>query len=224
MCPSSWKKLNQIWSLVRSRRLMRSQPSLASPITVSTTPSPTIPPTLNQWVADRGPFSVEPWRILHDPNGLSYSTYCRARGRYEIALEFLKLHVESFERSVQRMKAPEDSAEDRRYARRSLVDMKADLKAFSKECPLLIDVRGRILGVVTGKHDGCDRKALESTVPHGGSTKFGVICIQLEKGSWVRIERPGKRMIIYEVHTPPMTNQQFLLLEISRPLHGPDAM
>ena len=203
---------------------MPSQPREASPDPSPRTPLPTMTPALQQWSADRGPFSIEPWRDVDDPNGLSYSTYSRARAHYEIALEFLKLHVESFERSVRRMKAPEDSAEDRRHARMSLADMKANLKAFSKECPPLIEVRGRVLAAVAGKPDGCDGKSLQNAVNFRGKTKFGVVLNQLERGGWVRIEESGTKMIIHEVPIPPSTNQEFVLREASRPLHGPDAM
>jgi hypothetical protein len=122
------------------------------------------------------------------------------------------------------MKAPEDSAEERREARRSLADLKSDLKSFSKECPLLIAVRGRIIAQIAGKEEGCDRKALENTIQYTGSTKLGVICNQLERGGWIRTERVGRKMSVYPIRTPPNLNKEFLLQEIPRPVHGPNAM
>jgi hypothetical protein len=208
-------------------RFMIAAPAQSSGPTPAAMPSPGAiepEPLYALWPIDRGPFSIEPWRRTDDPNGKGYFTYCRARARYEIALQFLKLNVESFERAVKRMKLPADSREEIQDARQTLQDEKDDLKAFSSEFPLLIEARERIVTLLACKPEGIERNALRKTLGYRGRTSIGVICNQLDKGGWLEQTKIGSKFLLRFVELAPVTNGEFLKPEISPPLYGPSAM
>jgi hypothetical protein len=101
--------------------------------------------------------------------------------------------------------------------------MKTDLKAFSKECPRLIETRAKILAAVMEKPEGGDGTIVARAVAHKGETTFAVICNQLERGGWLRLEKVGKKTLIHPVAVPPELNQVFLSRQVSPPVHGPNA-
>jgi hypothetical protein len=176
------------------------------------------------WPIDRGPFSIEPWRKADDPNGKESFTYFRARARYEIELEFLILSVESFERSIKRMRPPADSREEIEYARQSLRDVKEELGEFSRECTMLIETRGRIIAALASKPEGIERSLIKKTMSYRGRTPIGVICNQMSKGCWALQTKLGNRFLLRFAESPPVSNREFLAREISPPRCGPSVM
>jgi hypothetical protein len=147
----------------------------------------------------------------YEVNALDLAKHCVARGRYEVAREFHEVGLAWYERNV--VKEPGASADDRKRSRQVLADYKAQLA----ELPLLVQARGRLLVALRPHHGGIDRNKLKGEVMHEGTTAFGVICNQLDRGGWLRQEKTGKAFLLYPIATPPASNAMFLKAEIPTP-------
>ncbi len=147
----------------------------------------------------------------HSVNAIELSRFCRARGRYELARELLELGKEWYEKFA-RPERKSDASDRQRY-RDVLASFKEDLTEF----PLLIDTRDRLISVLGDHPQGIDRDKLKKEVIHKGVSSFGVICIQLAQGGWLRQEKSGKKYTLYLERTPPANDEVFVKNEIPTP-------
>ncbi len=145
---------------------------------------------------------------------MELSSHCRARGRYEIALELHDIGTERYEREVILKPQPGDTAEDRKKYREILADYKADRAEF----PFLISTRARLLETISKHQDGIDRNKLKGEIQHQGSTTFGTICNQLERGDWMRQHhKDGKNFVLFPAMSQLSSDQEFISAEIPTP-------
>jgi hypothetical protein len=153
------------------------------------------------------------WRDWYAVNAMSLSSHCRARGRYEIALELHDIGTEWYERAVVLKREPGDTAENRKTYRQVLADYKADRAEFA----LLMATRTRLVDAVGKRQDGVDRNKLKSEIHHQGSTTFGTICNQLERGGWIRQNKDGKNNLLFPASSRLASDQEFIETEIPTP-------
>lgn len=153
------------------------------------------------------------WRDWYAVNAMSLSSHCRARGRYEIALELHDIGTEWYEREVVLKRQPGDTAEDRKTYRQVLADYKADRAEF----PLLIATRIRLIETISKHQDGIDRNKLKCDIQHQGATTFGTICNQLERGGWIKQHKDGKQYVLSPASSRLASDQAFIAAEIPTP-------
>ncbi len=113
------------------------------------------------------------WRDWYAVNAMELSSHCRARGRYEIALELHDIGTEWYEREVVLKPQPGDTAEDRKKYREVLADYKADRAEFR----FLISTRARLLETISKHQDGIDLNKLKGGIQHQGprhSVRFAI--------------------------------------------------
>lgn len=147
----------------------------------------------------------------YEANALDIAKHCLARGRYELAREFHGVGMAWYERHV--VKDPGASAADRKRARMVLADYKAQMAEF----PLLVQSRERLLIALRPHQGGIERNRLKGEVNHQGTTAFGVICNQLDRGGWLRQEKPGNAFLLFPATTPPASDAMFLEAECPSP-------
>jgi hypothetical protein len=144
---------------------------------------------------------------------MELSSFCLARGRYEIAQELHAIGTEWYQREVVNRRDPHDSTHDRRQHRELLAEYKARLA----ELPLLVVTRSRLINSLRSHPQGIDRNKLKDEVSCEGSTAFGVICNQLARGGWIRQERDGKKFMLYPEKEPPASDDLFIEAELPTP-------
>ena len=153
------------------------------------------------------------WRDWYAVNAMELCGHCRARGRYEIALELHDIGTEWYEREVVLKPQPGDTAEDRKKYREILADYKADRAEF----PLLISTRARLIEIISKHQDGIDRNKLKSEIEHQGATTLGTICNQLERGDWIRQQKDGKKFVLFPAVSRLASDQEFIATDIPTP-------
>lgn len=153
------------------------------------------------------------WQDWYAVNAMSLAGHCRARGRYELALELHDIGTEWYERNVVLKREPGDTAADRKNYREVL----AGYKAARPEFALLIATRPRLIESL-GKHQGgVDRNALKREIGHQGATTFGTICNQLERGGWIRQQKEGKKYNLLPALSTVSSDEKFVASEIPTP-------
>jgi hypothetical protein len=153
------------------------------------------------------------WRDWYEVNAIELSTFCLARGRYEVARELHAIGTDWYEREVVNKSNPGDTAAEREHYCQVLGEYKERLADF----PLLVATRTRFLESLNANAGGIDRDKFKSTVVHEGSTAFGVICNQLARGGWLRQEKTGKKYTLYPAGTPPPSDDVFVRKEMPTP-------
>jgi hypothetical protein len=153
------------------------------------------------------------WREVLEFSALGLSSYCLARGRYELAHELHAIGTESYERAILNKELPDKANDDGKRPSQFLEEYKQRLAEF----PLLVATRSRLLESVIGRAEGIDRDKLKTAVKHEGSTAFGVICNQLARGGWIRQEKTGKKYTIYPESTVPISDELFISKEMPIP-------
>jgi hypothetical protein len=144
---------------------------------------------------------------------MQFSSYCQARGRYELAHELLEIGTEWYEREVVN-KAPLGDTND--YGK-PFTEFLEEYRQRLAELGLLLVTRSRLLETLNGLAGGIDREKLKTVVKHDGSTAFGVICNQLARGGWLRQEKTGKKYTIHPESTVPASDELFVSKEIPPP-------
>lgn len=147
------------------------------------------------------------WRYA---NAQGIASHCLARGRYELALQFHRMHI-SFWESVVSHPEPCETREDRRIAREQLKFAVQKLSEF----PLLVESRGRLIDLVAGYPDGVERNTLKDALGHKGETAFGVICNQLARGGWIVQKQAGKKQTLFPSKASLDADETFLRVEIN---------
>jgi hypothetical protein len=158
------------------------------------------------------------WRSLSVFNAMQLSSYCQARGRYELAHELHGIGTEWYERNMISKSLPGEVNDHGKPISQFLEEYKRQLAEF----PLLLDTRSRLLESLNGLAGGIDRDKLKTVVKHDGSTTFGVICNQLARGGWLRQEKTGKKYTIYPESTAPTSDELFVSKEILPPPESND--
>jgi hypothetical protein len=153
------------------------------------------------------------WRDCYEASAMELSSYCQARGRYELAEELLAIGTEWYEREVIKKSHPGDINDYGKPLAQILEEYRQRLAEF----PLLWVTRSRLLGSLNGLVDGIDRDKLKTVVKHEGATAFGVICNQLARGGWIRQEKTGKKYTIYPESTAPASDELFVSKEFPTP-------
>ena len=155
-------------------------------------------------------FQEGPWRDWYEANAMELSSYCLARGRYELAHELHAIGSRSYERQVINKAPLGDTNDDGKPLTQFLEEYRQRLAEF----PLLVVTRSRILERLNGFAGGIDRDKLKTVVKHEGSIAFGVICNQLARGGWLRQEKTGKKYTIYPESSAPASDELFVSEEI----------
>jgi hypothetical protein len=155
-----------------------------------------------------------PWRDWHEANATRLSSYCEARGRYELAHELHSIGTDRYEREIVNKANPlHFTTDDLKRFRQFLEEYKTRLDEF----PLLLATRSRLLEILNGHTEGIDRDKLKTILKHDGSTAFGVICNQLARGGWLRQEKNGKKYRIYPATSAPPSDELFVSAELCPP-------
>jgi hypothetical protein len=158
-------------------------------------------------------FQEQRFRRWYELNATEQSSYCNARGRYELAHELHAIHTEWYEREVVNKGHLGETADDGKPFKQTLEEYRQRLAEF----PLLVVTRSRILECLNGLSAGIDREKLKTVAKHEGSTAFGVICNQLARGGWIRQEKTGKQFMIYPANNPPANDDVFISTELPPP-------
>jgi hypothetical protein len=153
------------------------------------------------------------WREWYADNAMSLSSHCRARGRYELASDLHDIGTEWYEKEVVLKRQPGDTADDRKTYRQVLADYKAERPEFG----LLVATRKRLLDALSKYPSGIDRNALKKEIGHQGSTTFGTICNQLERGGWLRQQKDGKKYKLLPAAATVVSDEAFASAEIPTP-------
>ena len=128
------------------------------------------------------------WRDYLEFNAMSFSNYCLARGRYELAHELHAIGTELYERAIVNNEFPGETNDDGKPFTEFLEEYKQRLAEF----PLLVATRSRILENLNARAEEIDRDKLKTIVKHEGFTAFGVICNQLARGDGFARRKPAR--------------------------------
>ena len=146
------------------------------------------------------------WQGWHIANAMWMSSYCQARGRYELALELRAIGTEWYEREVVNKAHLGDTNDYGKPFRQFLEEYRQRWPNFHYSWL----TRSRLLETLNGLAGGIDRDKLKAMVKHEGSTTFGVICNQLARGGWLRQEKIGKKYTVYPESTAPVNDDVFV--------------
>jgi hypothetical protein len=158
-------------------------------------------------------FQDQRWQGWHLASAMWMSSYCLARGRYELALELWAIGTEWYEREVANNASLGDTNDYGKPFRQFLEEFRQRLAEF----PLLLVTRSRLLETLNGFAGGIDRNKLKAMVKHEGSSTFGVICNQLARGGWLRQEKIGKKYTVYPESTAPVSDELFVSKQLRAP-------
>jgi hypothetical protein len=158
-------------------------------------------------------FQEKRWEGWHKANAISMSSYCQARGRYELALELCEIGTEWYEREVVNNARLGDTNDHGKPFTQFLEEYRQRLA----DLQFLLATRSRLLETLNGFADGIERDRLKAMVKHEGSTSFGVICNQLARGGWLRQQKIGKKHTVYPERTAPVSDDEFVCTEMRAP-------
>jgi hypothetical protein len=144
---------------------------------------------------------------------MQLSSYCLARGRYELAEELHAIGTEWYEREIVSKTRPGETNDHGQTVGQILEEYRQRLAEF----PLLVATRTQLLESLNSHSEGIDREKLKNLVKHEGSTAFGVICNQLARRGWLRQEKTGKNYMLYPESTAPASDELFVREELPAP-------
>lgn len=151
-----------------------------------------------------GNFAIDEWHeiLLGD----IYAKKARADGRYEVAEAFHEIGTQNYLTDVvgNRANAPMTLEQQEQFEAYHTY-----LVEYMPEYQHLIQTRKKIIVYLSEHSEGIQRDKLKSILGgHDGSTKWGVICNQLDRGGFIRQE--GK--IVFPATVIPPTNAEYLEL------------